>query len=519
MHASSFRLTVFRSIAVIFTACLVAGPFASFALAQFEETPPADGPASPDDGFAQEQPQLSPDQQQFKDAFDAGNALQEQGDHAGAIEEYRKTLAMNPRFAPSYLKIGQSFSAMEDWEQARSSLAQAELFTRQDPQLAADINFELGKVALNMGPASYQDAVDYLTMAASAQPANADILYHQGSAMLKRAQTGSDLEGASEYYVQAVDVLERAIELDDTNGAAYADRGRALLQLGDTDGAIEDLQTATDMEPDVNVLGQLAYAYYARGRREASPNTRDADTAKIASDYRESIASCDKYLSLKTEDEKVKPWETPDPNEYRREQIILIRAQAGTGLANEDSNSSGLYQAAIQDCDAAIDTEDVSGGTKAQAYFQKGIAQRMLSDYDGAIKSFGEAMREVPSFTEANLRRGIIYFRQGEYDLALQDFEAAAGFQEESRAMFWSGLTLAQQNDLHGAIKMYTRAVRSDPGYQFAYMNRGLAYMNMRRYTLALSDFNQVIRLNPDNDRAKTYRDQAKQRQQMTANR
>ncbi len=49
------------------------------------------------------------------------------------------------------------------------------------------------------------------------------------------------------------------------------------------------------------------------------------------------------------------------------------------------------------------------------------------------------------------------------------------------------------------AIDDYTTAIKAKPDYENAYFNRGNAYYALERYSQAIEDYNKVIELNPKN--------------------
>ena len=114
----------------------------------------------------------------------------------------------------------------------------------------------------------------------------------------------------------------------------------------------------------------------------------------------------------------------------------------------------------------------------AVAYFYLGVANRMLEHYDDAIDAFTTSLQLNPDDPETYLRRGIVWFYKGEYSIAWNDFdESAAIIYDDPRPEFWKGLTLARQGKWLDAVNTYAVAIRIDPRYVPAYVNRGLAYL------------------------------------------
>lgn len=73
-------------------------------------------------------------------------------------------------------------------------------------------------------------------------------------------------------YDDAKAELERAIAINPNDADGLAGRGHILLWVGQTDAAIETLELAERIDPDLNVLDRfaLALAYYVKGRDDAA---------------------------------------------------------------------------------------------------------------------------------------------------------------------------------------------------------------------------------------------------------
>jgi adenylate cyclase len=89
-------------------------------------------------------------------------------------------------------------------------------------------------------------------------------------------------------YEQAKAEMERAIAVNPNDGHGLAGRGNILLWLGQTDAAVEALELARRIDPELNVVDRnaLSLAYYLKGRyaeaiEEAELNLRRTEGANF----------------------------------------------------------------------------------------------------------------------------------------------------------------------------------------------------------------------------------------------
>lgn len=194
-------------------------------------------------------------------------------------------------------------------------------------------------------------------------------------------------------------LIESARETPKGRARAYNNRGVALSQKGDRDGAIADYDQAIRLDP------KLASAYNGRGL--AWSNKGDLDRA--ISDY-------DRAIRL-------------DPG--------LARAYSNRGSA---WSTRGELVRAIGDYSQAIRLEP----EYPIAYYNRGSARSARGDLARAMGDFDQAIRLDPKYMEAYKSRGYARFAAGLFDKAADDFGKAADLADNSYAMIWSYLARAR---------------------------------------------------------------------------
>ena len=135
-----------------------------------------------------------------------------------------------------------------------------------------------------------------------------------------------------------------------------------------------------------------------------------------------------------------------------------------------------------------------------------------LSDYQGAIKDFDEAIRLEPQNAVAYFNRGTAYLYLGLADLASEKLEHALEAFVEVLANYDQAISLdPEYADAYGsrgaayvylekyelAIQDYTEAIRIEPLAANAYEGRGYAYAYLEKYERAIEDYTEAIRIEP----------------------
>jgi Mlc titration factor MtfA (ptsG expression regulator)/lipoprotein NlpI len=199
----------------------------------------------------------------------------------------------------------------------------------------------------------------------------------------------------------------------------------------------------------------------------------------------------------------------------------------------------GEVENALADYTAAI--ARLSGQERAAAHCDRSVVHLEMGALDAAIADFSAAIRRCPDFACAYRDRGTAYAGQGDRELALADLNRALGLDakddlayiERGRVHFEAGhhdkalrdLTRAlalmpraqtycdravvhlEREEYDQAIAHFDAALALDPGLARAYLYRGQARHYQGARDLALGDIDQALRLDPNDDEARRWRE------------
>jgi len=106
---------------------------------------------------------------------------------------------------------------------------------------------------------------------------------------------------------------------------------------------------------------------------------------------------------------------------------------------------------------------------------------------------------ETTANFNAHLRKGSDYFRQGSYEEAQREFEAALALNPFSdKAHNFCGLALFWQKNYPAAESRFLKAIALNPSYATAYNNLGGVYAMKRQWSSAKEMLKKAISLSPD---------------------
>ena len=169
-----------------------------------------------------------------------GKAKRATGDVLGALAALTRAITLNADYTEAYLlraelllNMNQPDSALEDVEKAIALLPEEESAYLLRGKIQAAM--QQPEAAL----ADYQSALDLNPFNENATLAIAGVLIDQNR------------------LDEAIHFLTEAIEIQPAFSRAYAERGRALHQKGDQNGAFEDMKKAIELNPEGETARKL----------------------------------------------------------------------------------------------------------------------------------------------------------------------------------------------------------------------------------------------------------------------
>jgi tetratricopeptide (TPR) repeat protein len=332
-----------------------------------------------------------------------------------AIAEFVRALELDPRMQVAQSNLDITYRESGHYDRRITELRER---VRRHPE-DRDARWELARALAALG--RHADAIAEFQALLAWQPNDVPAMLQLGLAEKARGNLDT-----------ATDWLARACTQDPTSAVARFYYGEVLYNRGLNEPALEALREAIARNPDyAEAHYLLAFVYGDIGRHE---DAREATKRAI----------------------KLNP--------------TLARAQANLALERYGPPGADGGQAARPGARPQI----VEGGALAHsnlglAFRQKGLHPEALHEYDLALDAGEDRRMTLQAMAEVRLLRR-------ELPVALELYDALVREHPDSPKL-WNerGVCLHQAGRRAEAIASYERAVSTDPGYQLAWNNLGVA--------------------------------------------
>lgn len=321
---------------------------------------------------------------------------------------------------------------------------------------------------------------------------------------LKYAKAAS----ASYKYEEAEKALTKAITIEPKNAANYYERGFFYNKMENLNAALQDFETAVSFDPN-----QGEYSYW-----KGIVNHQLNNTESALKDYAQALAN--KFES---------------PELYNNMAIIFTdegNVEEGLRSANKaialDDKYAEVYALRakihilqLQADEACKDAATAYSLRYRQQIFPYAVCDRsektkweylaeinlMRKRYENAIAAYTKLIENETVKSDYYLNRGFSYFNLKNYKQAESDYLKALDLPNPNRDLLYDNLSLLyfNQDDFLKSAEYASKRIELNPENHVAYLDRGLAYRKMKKYTEAENDFRKSLSIRPDFFRAFGY--------------
>jgi tetratricopeptide (TPR) repeat protein len=177
--------------------------------------------------------------------------------------------------------------------------------------------------------------------------------------------------------------------------------------------------------------------------------------------------------------------------------ILPLREARADDLSICRTSVSSPPDQVIAACDRLINAGNSKGAELAARYDDRGIAWYRKGELDRALGDYNKAIALDPKFGIAHLNRGLVWHSKGQYDQALADYDKAISLGNVDLALAHHnrGNSWRSKGDLERTLGDYNTAIALDPKRGGVYLDRGNIWHNKGQYDQALADYDKAISL------------------------
>ena len=300
-----------------------------------------------------------------------------------------------------------------------------------------------------------------------------------------------------EFNPQEKDAFETAIlsvEIPQGNAEAYQwlQRGNQLWRLKRYPEAVQAFDKAIAPNAKSNYL-----AHYGKGMalkdRGANRETLESFEQATIANPNFAPAFSDKSAVLSK------------LNQLESALVVINEAIAlqenNANLYNQKANILSSLKS-YKEAEAAFN-QAIAKSPSVAFFNNRGILYYNQQKWDLALDDYNQALALNPELADAYNNRGVLYANQQKWDLALADYHQALALNPEFADAYNNrGVLYANQQKWNLALAAYNQALALNPAFADAYRNRNIVYVNQKKWDSALADYNQALALNPEDSEA-----------------
>lgn len=269
--------------------------------------------------------------------------------------------------------------------------------------------------------------------------------------------------------------FQKSLPYDSNNYVIYDGLGRAYSYKGEFDLAILHYNKAIGVIPTLQDY-QLSGLYNAR-----------ANVYLYKGDFDRSMLDYNKALQMKEE---------------QKSKAIIYLNRGGLSVWKGD------YDKALSDFEQVLKINYRTSGV----YNLRGFIYRKKKNYDQAISESDKAINADPAIANFYINRGVSYYFKGDYLQMISNYKKSLKFQTDEAkthiVLYEDGGFCDNRYDYEYIIAEFDNLIQNNTHDVYAYVSRGTAHQRRGNQRQAISDYEQALRLNPDQE-TKVYVQQA----------
>lgn len=386
---------------------------------------------------------VSPDQL-VKD----GIALRDAGKITEALTKFNEVIKTKPKHAAANFELGQTYLKIGDDDNAIKYLNQALTYGYNEIKVRA----LLVNAYLSSGRTS--EASMDLQILLDKDPKNLSLLTLQGDLYLQKTGT---LYLAEESY-------RHVLEIDPNYVSAIVGLGNYYKAKRQVDSAFIMYEKAISINP-AYASAHYNYALLLLEKKQ----------------YDKSVAELNKFIAL-------------EPRNSRG-YVKLADVYSKMADANPQQKLT-YYETAVTNVNQALTLGDTTVGTLKFLSFLYRKAGKPSENKDVLKKILAKSPQEVPIWIEL----GQTYAKLDSYNLAIPCYFRAISIDTNqwNTLSFTLGFAYYQTNKFDSSVTMFSEKIRRDTLAAGAYMNRALAYLQLKKNELAIKDFEKGLKIQPN---------------------
>lgn len=382
----------------------------------------------------------------------------------------------------------------------------------------ADLYYSIGCIKYELD--SIADAIKDFDKAIELDPKNPDFYLKRGVCYQNYENDVSGMHD-NDYYA-AIEDFEEAIKLDSKYAEAYMEIGNSYIMLREIKKAKIYYEKALTINPyELNLYSEITwnlcdYRLYFEIKTFEKYLKRNPENLE---GYKEEIDFLFGYLKG-NQKEALSYYEYSDEaeeaeiedNNYCYDRVIkdcekIIEKEPNNGeiyfkrgylchyMLKENCNK------ALQDFNTAIKYSYCS----ELLYFARGYYNMELKNYLDAIEDYKQLLKLAPYkdyYWGVSRSLGFCYKKNEQYNEAIKAFSKAIELYPEkykNEFLFQRGLCYEINGQCDEAIKDYTKTIELDNLEKEAFLHRGRIYFENKNYKKAFADFDEYLKLDPDN--------------------